>query len=73
MDAKWHGHEPIDKNEDRLRINSNEKTIQELKRRRKVQHQRQSEQKINYDAEIEAIKSAKKQAKKTQKALIKQA
>lgn len=38
VDAKWHGHSPIDKNEDRLRINSNAKTIAELKRIRKLQH-----------------------------------
>ena len=73
VDSKWHGHDPVDKNEDRLVINSNKKTIQELKRQRKLQHIRKSQQKVNYDARIKALKSAKVQQKKTEKAMVKQA
>jgi len=73
VDSKWHGHDPIDKNEDRLRINTNEKTIKALKKERKLQHLRKSQQKVSYSARIKAIKAAKAQDKKTEKTMIKQA
>jgi len=73
VDSKWHGHDAVDKNEDRLRININEKTIKTLKKERKLQQLRKSQQKVSYSARIKAIKAAKKEQKKTEKAMIKQA